>query len=47
MDDLWCDVDVLIPCDLAAFDEAALMLMLILALGFCLSFAVQQLYDRD
>lgn len=47
MDDLWCDVDVLIPCDLAAFEEAALTLLLILAIGFCVSFAVQKMYDGD
>lgn len=43
MDDLWCDVDVLIPCDLAAFEEAALTLLLIVTIVLCIGIAFDRL----
>lgn len=47
MDDLFlCDADILHPCDPVAFDEAALMLILILIVGFCISFAIKTLHGK-
>jgi len=47
MDDPFiCDADILHPCDTAAFDEAGLTLVILLALVFCISFAIKTLHDN-